>query len=56
MANQAKLKTYRQQPKFKFGEQVPRNHAEVMKLDALHGDTRWADSEALEVSQLDEYN
>ena len=55
MANQAKLRTFRQQPKFKFGEQVPRNHAEAMKLDALHGDTRWADSEALEVSQLHEY-
>ena len=55
MANQAKLKTFRQQPKFKFGVQVPRNHAEAMKLDALHGNTKWAESEALEVSQLDEY-
>ena len=55
MANQAKLKTFRQHPKFKFGVQVPRNHAEAMKLDALHGNTKWAESEALEVSQLDEY-
>ena len=55
MANQAKLKSYQQQPKFKFWEQVPRNHAEAMKLDSSHGNTKWADSEALEVSQLDEY-
>ena len=55
MANQARLKTFRQQPKFKFGVQVPRNHAEAMKIDTLNGDTRWADSEALEVSQLNDY-
>ena len=55
MAHQTRLKSFRQRPKFKFGEQVPRNHAEAMKLDALHGDTKWRDSEVLEVSQLNEY-
>ena len=55
MVHQMHLKNFRQRPKLKFGEQVPRNHAEAMKLDALHGDTKWRDSEVLEVSQLNEY-
>ena len=55
MVHQARLKNLRNRPKYKFGVQVPRNHEEAMKIDVLNGDTRWRDSEKLEVSQLNEY-
>ena len=55
MANQAKLKSYRTAPIFKFGVQVPRNHKEAMQLDEKNGNTLWADAEARELNQIDEY-
>ena len=55
MANQAKLKSYRTSSIFKFGVQVPRNHKEAMQLDEKNGNTLWADAEAKELNQIDEY-
>ena len=55
MANQAKLKSYQTAPIFKFGVQVPRNHKEAMQLDEKNGNTLWADAEARELNQIDEY-
>ena len=40
---------------YKYGYQVPRNHAEAMRLDAENGNTKWRDAELLELSQIDEY-
>ena len=56
MANQAKLKSFRHSPIYKFGVQVPRNHAEAMELDKRDGGTLWADAESRELNQIDEYN
>ena len=53
--NVHKLRSNRSQPVWQYGHQVPRNHSEAMKLDRMHRNTKWADSEKLEVSQLDEY-
>ena len=56
MANQAKLRSFHHSPVYKFGVQVPRNHAEAMELDKRDGTTLWADAEAKELGQIDEYN
>ena len=55
MANQAKLQSFRTRPKFKFGVQVPRNHAEAMELDAANGNNNWHKAEETELAQIDEY-
>ncbi len=56
MANQVKLKNSRMMPVYKYGEQVPRNHREAVLIDERNGNTRWQDSEELEVSQLMGYD
>ena len=56
MAHQAKLKNFRQQPRYKFGIQVPRNHDEAMMIDTRNGNTAWRDSERLETKQLFDYD
>ena len=53
-ANQAKLHSFRTAPIFMYGFQVPRNHAQALELDAANGNTRWQDTEKLELDQIDE--
>ena len=53
--NQGKLKSFRNKPRFKYGYQVPRSHAEAMLIDEKAGNTKWVDSEGLEVTQLMDY-
>ena len=36
--------------------QIPRNHEEAMMINAKNGDTRWKDSEDLELKQLFDYD
>ena len=55
MANQAKLKSYRLTPKYKFGFEVPRDYKHAINLDKKNGNTKFADATALELSQIDEY-
>ena len=55
LANQAKLHSFRNKPKFMYGYQVPRNHAEAMEFDKRNGNTRWRDSEKIELAQIDDY-
>ena len=55
MINQARLKSARTKPVYKYGFQVPRNHAEAVKIDKKFGNTRWVDVEKLEIKQLMEY-
>ena len=55
MINQAKLKSYREAPRYKYGYEVPRDHAHAMELDRLAGNTKWRDSELIELGQIDEY-
>jgi hypothetical protein len=55
MINQAKLKSYRRDPFWKFGVLVPRTHAQAMELDKKNGNTKWLEAETTEMSQLLEY-
>ena len=48
MTNQAKHRLFRCSPKYKFGYQVPNNHAEVMLLDKKNLNSKWADAEEKE--------
>jgi len=55
MVNQAKLRSYRMAPCYKYGYEVPRDYNHAVKLDKHNGNTKWQDSTALEMSQLHEY-
>ena len=55
LINQAKLRSYRREPFWKFGVLVPRTHAQAVELDKINGNTKWQDAEATEMSQLIEY-
>ena len=56
MANQTRLKNFRNRPAYKFGYQVARNHAEAMWIDEKNGTTKFADAEAFELKQLQGYD
>jgi len=55
LANQAKLHSFRTKPIFMYGFQVPRNHDQAMEIDRQNGNTKWLDSERIELAQIDEY-
>ena len=55
MANQAKLRSYRITPKYKFGFVVPRDYKHAMQLDKENGNTKFKDCTMLELNQIDEY-
>ena len=52
LANQAKLKSYRTARRYKYGYEVPNNHADAMAIDEMNHNTRWADAEKSEIGQL----
>ena len=54
-AHQAKLQSFRTKPLFMYGFQVPRNHQQALELDLANGNTRWQDSEKVELRQIDDY-
>ena len=54
MVKQAKAKSKRYGPIYKFGVQIPRNKAEARKLDSENGNTMWQDAERSELEQLNE--
>jgi hypothetical protein len=56
MVNQAKLRSFRTAKKYMFGFEVPRDYNDVLRLDGLHGNSKWKDSMALEMAKLHEYN
>jgi Reverse transcriptase (RNA-dependent DNA polymerase) len=55
MVNQAKLRSYRRDPFWKFGVLVPRTHAQAIELDKQNNNNRWQEAEATEMGQLLEY-
>ena len=55
MVKQAKLRSYRTAPRYKYGFEVPRDHDHAMELDKTNRNTKWKDATDLEMSQLDEY-
>ena len=56
MANQAKLRSFRLAPRYKYGFEISRNFSHAKKLDFKNNNTKWQDSTKLEMEQLDEYN
>ena len=56
LINQTKLKAYRTTPVYKYGFEVPRDHTHAMELDKKNGNKKWQEAEAMELSQLDEYD
>ena len=55
MINQARLVSICHSVIYKYGYQVPHMPKEAIKLDKKNGNTKWQDSMALEILQLDEY-
>jgi hypothetical protein len=55
MANQAKLRSFRTAPKYKFCYKVPCNHQHALELDKRNGNRKWEDATNIETSQLFEY-
>lgn len=56
MVNQAKLRSFRTAPKYKYGFEVPRDYAHALQLDAKNGNTRWQDAAKTELDQIKEYD
>ena len=50
-----RIKNNRAQVVYQYGHQVPRSHADAMRLDNINGNDKWAASERLEANQLLEY-
>ena len=58
MVNQAKIKSYKHSPRYKYGYELPRNgdYAHAVELDRRNGNRKWQDSVVLERSQLHQYS
>ena len=56
MINQAKIRSYRHDPKYMFGFEIPRNYNHALELDKSNGNTRWQDCTKLELSQINDYS
>ena len=55
MANQAKLRSFRLAPRYKYGFQIPRDFNHAKSLDSKNGNTKWQDATTLEIKQLNDY-
>jgi hypothetical protein len=56
LVNQAKLRSFRTAPRYKYGFEIPRNFEHAKELDKRNGDTQWCDATNLELAQLHEYD
>ena len=54
-ANQAKLRSYRITPKYKFGYIVSRDYEHAEELDKINKNNKWKDNVKLELNQIDDY-
>jgi hypothetical protein len=50
-----KLKDFNTAPKCKYGYEISRTYEQAKQLDQKNGNTKWGDSKALELGQIDEY-
>ena len=55
-ANQSKLHSFRMKPIYMYGFLVPREHRQAIDIDLQNGNTKWKDSEDIELAQVDEYD
>ena len=56
MVNQAKLRSFKTAPKFKYGYEIPRDFLHGQELDKRNGNTKWADAHALEMGVMNDYH
>ena len=56
LVKQAKLRSFRTIPKFKYCFEVPRSYKHALKLDELAGNHLWRDANILEHKKLAEYD
>ena len=56
MTNQAKLRSFRIAPRYKYGFEVPRSYKHALELDARNGNNKWQEAIVLELAQIQEYN
>src|SRR5210317_64504 len=43
MVNQAKLRSFRTAPRYMYGFEIPKDYNNGLRLDKLHGNTKWQD-------------
>jgi hypothetical protein len=55
LVKQAKMKSYCQNLKYKFGYRIPKDYEEALELDELNQNTKWEDATVTEMCQLKEY-
>lgn len=55
MVNQAKLRSFRESTRYKYGFEVPKDYPDAIRLDERNGTTKWTEATELEMSQLDDY-
>jgi hypothetical protein len=55
MVNQAKLKSFNNAPRYKYGYEIPRTYEQAKWIDQKNGNTLWGDATALELVQIDDY-
>ena len=56
IVKQAKLNSYRNSPKYKYGYQILRNYKEAIELDKKFGNNKWREATKLELGQLNDYD
>ena len=56
LVKQAKLRSFRMRPKYKYGFEVPRDYKHALELDEAAGNHKWRDANILEHKKLAEYN
>jgi hypothetical protein len=55
IVNQAKLRSYRCEPFWKFGVMVPRTHNQAVEIDQANGNHLWQESQVTEMKKLAVY-
>ena len=55
MINQAKLRSFRASPRFKYGFEIPKNFKDAVRLDQENGNTKWQDAIILKLGQIDDH-
>ena len=56
MANQAKLRSFRTAPCFKYGYQIPPDYIKAMELDSKNKNKKWHDATELEMALMKDYS
>jgi len=55
LVKQARLRSFKTSPKYKYGFQVPRDYNEAVAFDLRNGNVNWAKATKLEMQQLKDY-